>query len=295
MAAERFGALGGAEKAATRFVLESLERSALRIDGPKTINIHAAFAAFLEGHGVDRLVAGELAEQQFALVRRKVVAQVERWRSQGVDSPMDLVLENEVMLVTWRHDRFEELTGFPQSQVDFIEVHEWIGDQKGSDFLIPCLAFLKSMSCDPIFITDGARDEGIDCIGLISRGALKSTVVFVQARSSSSLFDGDPLLQEYAKYASLPRTEKYMRYLDALGLGRLKDGAAFLYAVLINSDFKYSAQQNAARLGVLIRSRRQIAQVVSPIANVERLGDWKNRLAIPAKGDLTTNVSPLMV
>jgi hypothetical protein len=144
-------------------------------------------------------------------------------------------------------------------------------------------------------VTDGPRDEGIDCIGLVDQGGLRSTAIFIQAQSRGDLLGGDMLLQEYSKYAALPRTDKYMHYLNALGVPRRLDGAGFLYAVLANSDFKFAAQQYAARLGVLLRSRRQVAQILSSrtaLATLERL---EANVRIPETGDLTTNFAPQLV
>lgn len=263
-------------------------------DCPRTINIDTAFSAFLGEHGVEPLMAQDVAVEQRLLVKRKVSEQIGRWRGQGVQSPFDFIFESDEVVVTWRHPRFGELTGATAADENFVRVHEWIGQQGQRDFLLPCVAYLKLLGCDPIFVTDGARDEGIDCIGLVATGGFRSVAIFVQARSRTDLFAGDPLLQEYAKYAGLPRTAKYMQYLEALGLSRLNDGCAFVYAVLINSDFKYAAQQNAARLGVLLRSRRQMAQCLSSNASVIKLEQWKAQIAIPERGDLSTNISPLL-
>lgn len=294
MANERFGTLGDAAKAAQRFVIEGLEAEALKLDSPRTINIDLAFAGFLQQHGVNALVAEDIAAEQRLLVRRRVTEQIQRWRGQGVLAPLNFTVESDEILVTWRHVRFAELTGNDGPAESFVTIYEWLGEQNNRAFLLPCLAFLKLVGCDPIFVTDGARDEGIDCIGLIASGGLKSTAIFIQARSKGDLFAADPLLQEYAKYAALPRTPKYLPYLEALGLSKMQDGMGHLYAVLTNSDFKFSAQQYASRLGVLLRSRRQLAQFLAAGLSLETLERWKAQISIPATGDLTTNVAPLM-
>jgi hypothetical protein len=294
MANERFGALGDVARAVQRFVIEGLEAEALRLESPRTINIDLAFADFLRQHGVNSLVAEDVVVEQRVLVRRRVTEQIERWRGQGVLSPLGLTVESDEIIVTWRHARFAELTGSDGPAEPFVRIYEWLGNQNNRGFLLPCMAFLKILGCDPIFVTDGARDEGIDCIGLIASGGLKSTAIFIQARSKADLFVSDHLLQEYAKYCALPRTSKYLTYLEALGLLKMQDGMGYLYAVLTNSDFKFSAQQYAARLGVLLRSRRQLAQFLATGLSLETLERWKAQIAIPPGADLTTNVAPLM-
>jgi hypothetical protein len=287
----RFRQLGNADKATRRFVAENLEGRVMRADCPKSINLDLEFSRFLQTHGIEALEAAEIAAEQRLLVRRRVSRQIERWVGQGVSSPINFVVESEEVVISWRHERFAELTGSEPPVVGFVDVYVWLSEQSNRAFLLPCLCFLKLLGCDPIFVTDGARDEGIDCIGLIATGELRSTAVFIQARSAAALISGDPLLQEYAKYAALPRTHKYMQYLDALGVLKLQDGAGYLYAVLTNSDFHYAAQQNAARLGVLLRSRRQIAHFISQVYSVRRLEQIRAELKIPETGDLTTNLA----
>ena len=116
-------------------------------------------------------------------------------------------------------------------------------------------------------------------------------MIFVQARSSTDHFQGDPLLQEFGKYSALPRTHKYMKYLDALGLNKRIDGAGFLYAVLMNSDFQLSAQQNAAKFGLLLRSRRQLAHFIANAFSINQLLQLQSVMTLPEKGDLTTNLA----
>lgn len=295
MGSPQFGTLGDAPKAAQRFVLESLEATVLRQDSPPAINIDVAFSQFLVEHGVEALAATEIAERQRALVRRKVREYIDRWSGQGVLTPVNFIVESEEIVVSWSHDRFTDLTGADAPTHEFVAIYEWLGAQSNRDFLLPCLCFLKLLGCDPIYITDSPGDEGIDCIGLIARGGLRSTAIFIQARSTSELIPGDPLLQEYAKYAALPRTYKYMQYLDALGIPKRKDGASFLYAVLANSDFRHAAQLSAARLGVLLRSRRQLADLLSRNIQRSTLDGLKAGLKLPQAGDLTTNLAPLLV
>jgi hypothetical protein len=285
----------GMDKVVRAFVIEVVEAQAMRTDGPKTINITRAFAQFLEERrGHSELEASEVAAKQVLLVRRQVGLQIGRWSDQGISPPMNFTVENEDIVVSWRHPRYEALTGYQPAQAQFVKIYDWVGAQAQRAFLIPCIWFLKAIDCDPIFITDGARDEGIDCIGLINRGPLRSTAFFVQARSKSDLISGEPLQQEYAKYAALPRTSKYMAYLNALGTPGSKDGAGYLYCVLTNSDFKFAAQQQASRLGVLLRSRRQLAEVLSRHFTHEQLQEIAASIPIPAAGDLTTNVAPLI-
>jgi hypothetical protein len=289
MADIKFGQLRDADKATQRFVIEGLEAKIMRHDCPKTLNLDVEFSRFLQSHGVDELRASEIAAQQRLLVRRRVTDQIQRWNGQGVSSPWNFVVESDDVVVSWRHERYNELTGYDPLGSDFVDIYDWLGTQTNRAFLFPCVCFLKILGCDPIFITDGSRDEGIDCIGLLANGGLRSTAIFVQARSKGDVISGDIVLQEFAKYTALPRTDKYLKYLHALKMPKLQDGMGILYVLLTNSDFKFSAQQNAARLGVLLRSRRQLAQTISTAYTVERLEQLKGEIVIPSSCDLTTS------
>jgi hypothetical protein len=287
----RFGDLGSANVAVGRFVVGELEAAVLRVDCPASINIDVAFARFLQAHGVSGLTAEEVAADQRDLVRRRLTAQIDRWTGQGVPTPVNFIVESEEIVISWRHERFAELTGGEPPEPNFVLVYDWIGAQTNRAFLLPCICFLKLLRCDPIFVTDGARDEGVDCIGLIASGGLRSTAIFVQAKSQSDWFARDPLLQEYAKYAALPRTHRYMSYLDALGVSQRHDGSGFLYAVMTSSDFQFAARQSASKLGVLLRSRRQLAQFLATRYSAADLERIRTEVAIPATGDLTVNLA----
>lgn len=284
-----FGALGDARKAVQSFVVDYLEAGVLRGNAPRTIHIDVAFAEFLTKNGVEELIAAEVAADQRVLVRRRLEEQIERWRAQGVTCPLNRTVESEDIVVSWSHDRFTELTGFDPPDGRFVSVHEWVRAQSGREFLLPCLCFLKIVGCDPIFITDGSFDEGIDCIGKVASGSLRSTAIFIQARSRSDLISSEVVMQEYAKYAALPRTVKYRQYLEALAIPTSSDGAAFLYAIMTNSDFKQGAQEIAWKLGVLLRSRRQLAQVLASRTDVDGLETLKTVLTFPKAGDLMMN------
>ena len=289
----RYGPLVDAATAVRTFAWEHLELEIVRTDVEKVINVDVAFAAFLRRRGVSTLLADDLAAEQRPLVRRKVVEQIGRWRNQGIDAPIGFSEDRDDVLLTWRHDRFQELTGHSPPRAELFAVAAWLATQTNRAFLLPCACFLKTLGCDPILVTDGTRDEGIDCLGLVRGGPLRSMALFVQAKSQKH-FSGDELLQEYGKFAGLPQTPKYLRYLEALGTDKSHDGAAFVYTVLANSDFRHAAQQNARNVGALIRSRRQLAQQLSLHYTLERLVELQTTIRIPSTADLDLNLSPLL-
>jgi hypothetical protein len=207
---------------------------------------------------------------------------------------MNLVTDRKGLLAGWVHDRHLDLTGYPPVSEEFIEIYHWLSSLNEREFLLPVVCFLKLVGCDAIFVTDGTGDEGIDCLGRIGVGPLRSIVLFVQAKSKIDHVPRDLVLQEYGKYAALPRTPKFHSYLEALGVERSMDGAAFNYVIIASNEFQASAQQVSARLGVLLRSRRQLAYFLSQQTSLANLKALHARSLIPPRPDLSTNLAPLI-
>ena len=58
-----------------------------------------------------------------------------------------------------------------------------------------------------IFICDSRGDEGVDLLGLLQDGGLRSLIAVVQAKTSSEPIGRGLVLSEYGKYMMLPHTE----------------------------------------------------------------------------------------
>lgn len=286
----RFNAIG---EAIQSFILVRLEGDCTRVTGPTLFNVTRTFADFLAENDVSEMTANELASAQNELLWSKIRKQINRWLGQGVTPPFAETSEIEDALVTWRHDRYEEHTGFPAQKRNFFDIYSWLGGLRQKIFLLPCLCYLHVLGCDPIFLTDGRGDEGIDCIGVVASGLIRSTVVFVQAKSSDESSSGNEVRMEYAKYVGLPRTERYMKYLTALGVFNSTTGAAYLYMFISNSDIKHDASQVAPKLGVLLRSRRQVAAALSAKYSCEELKAMEATIQLPDLPDLSRNLAPL--
>jgi len=125
---------------------------------------------------------------------------------------------------------------------------------------VPCVLYLRTIGATRIFVTDGPNDEGVDIIALVGRGGLQSTALFCQVKTlTTGSISRSNLLAEYGKFLALPHTKKYHHYRDALGLDRSIDGTSYCYAFITNQGFAIPARRIAASLGVLLRSRIQIA------------------------------------
>ena len=289
----RFGALVDAKRAVRSYVQDRVSVLVASVNADTVFQLEVDFARYLRDQGVEENLASELSTEQYPLVERKVADHVARWSAHGLSPPLGFHVEHEKTIVTWKHDRFEELTGHVPLPARHFEIEGWVSGATNRDFLLPCACFLRSLGCDPIYITDGARDEGIDLIGLIRAGPLRSTVLYVQAKSQPRI-SGDDLLREYAKFSALPQTDKHLKYLEALGVPRLKDGACFVYLCLVNGDFDFAAENHGRNLGALLRSRRQITDQLSRHYTPERLQQLGGDVSIPAGADLLRNLGPLL-
>lgn len=288
-----YGSFRSVKEAVNRFVFDELITRALSQDPPQTFNLEQQFASFLIAGSFNRLRAEEEAEKQTSLIRRRLDDVLSEWRLQGVPTPIEYA-ENEEVLLTWKHIHYQATTGYPALSKDFIEIYEWLSELQSREFLLVCVTFLKLLNCDPIFVTDGPRDEGIDCIGKIADGPLRSVAIFVQSKTRENdlaMFGRDILYQEYGKYATLPKTDKYREYLKALRFEDIRDGSGALYLVLSNGEFKREAQDVAKHLGILLRSKRQLAFFLSHNAAAKELRALQVEQIIPNGPDLGTNLA----
>lgn len=289
-----YGDYGSAGKAVTKFVRDELINAALDADPPKTLNVPQEFASFLVAGRVNKLVADEVAEKQRGLIRFRLDEALNQWAGLGLPAPVGYA-ENEEIILTWKHDRYADITGQEPLSPQFVETYNWLNGLGARDFLFPCATFLKIIGCDPIFITDGPRDEGIDCIGKIANGPMRSVLFFVQCktrqRGTKKVFGKELLYQEYGKYATLPKTQKYRDYLRALDHDDCRDGAASVYVVVTNGEFDRNAQEVARKLGILLRSARQIAYFLALYSNPEILRSIHANITIPNGPDLNKNLS----
>lgn len=293
MSDARYGALGGAKRAVGAYIREHLAVSVGSLDAEPVVQLEVDFARFLRTRGIEENLASELSAEQYALVERKVSDFVARWFAHGLTPPLGFQVDSEKTVITWRHERYEELTGHVSIPEMHFRASGWIAEHTNRAFLLPCACYLRSLGCDPIYITDGARDEGIDLVGLVRLGPLRSMVLYVQAKSQAWM-SGDELLREFSKFSGLPQTDKHLRYLDAVGVSRLKDGASFVYLCLVNGDFEYAAETHGRNLGALLRSPRQLADQLSQHYSYERLDELGRSIVIPASADLTRNLAPLL-
>ena len=270
-----YGDFRSAKDAINRFVYDDLIENTLCGSAPETFNLQNRFSDFLVSGSFNKLRADEEAEKQASLIQGRLNEALDSWRALGLPSPLGYADSDDVLL-TWRHSSYADITGYTPLSSAFVDVYDWLTNLNARDFLLPCAAFFKLIGCDPIFITDGSRDEGIDCIGRIADGPSRSILVFAQCKTKEKdrkVFGKETLFQEYGKYASLPKTDKYREYLRALKFEEIRDGTGSLYFMMSNGEFASEAQTVARNIGMILRSARQLAYFLSTHSGITQLTD----------------------
>lgn len=260
---------------------------------PNIINLSTRFKIFLCNKGIGNQRSEELSVEWMPALLRKLKEQLEDWVRLGVPYPCYQSDDRDDLFVTWRHPKYEELTGHIAISEKFVGVFEWLEALSAREFLLACAVYLKLLGATKIFITDGPNDGGIDLIAKIERSPFNSVVFFVQAKTNQNgqPVARDTVLMEYGKYVSLPHDQVYHRYRKALEIDGSADGASYCYAIFTSGAFHKSAKEISSKLGILLRSKVQIAYFLSQALDRIILEQISKELKDMLKIDLTLNVA----
>ena len=280
-------------KAQNKFLFSNLVPRIVSPTAPQAINLRYEFSQHFERQGLAALVANELANDQFVQLCGTLERHLQDWDLQGVPRPLAQTDQDHIF-VAWPHEEFCRHSGLSERiNTNFCDIFEYTRSLTGNQFLVICALWLKCGGFNSIFICDSVGDEGVDVLGLLDGGELRSLVASVQAKTSSDPIGRGLVLAEYGKYMMLPHTEKYVEYRRALGVDSRVEGVSWSFMVLGNNSFNSGARRVSNRLGILLRSIHQISY---SLANNYTKADIKgevDRLCGPRgdelKPDLTTN------
>ena len=260
-----YGTYPSVNQAVSTFIHEELIEAVLVADPPLMLNISSRFVDFLVAADFNKLVAEEEAEKRIGFVRQRLGQALDNWVGIGLPAPVGYT-DNPDTVLTWKHSHYFRITGGKPLSPQFVRIYDWLTGLGPREFLLPCAVFLKIIGCDPIFVTDGPHDEGVDCIGKVADGPTRSILVFAQCKTitdTNRLVRKNTVTAEYAKYVNLPNTPKHKRYLHALRLKKCRDGSSSVYVFLANGEFDKHAEAPARDLGILLRSARQLSHFLS--------------------------------
>ena len=239
---------------------------------PRTLNIQRTFRDHIARKESLKDSADELSERWHQNLLYRIEQNLsEAWDGLGVPRPIALLDNDNTTLVTWSHPKYSTLTGLGPLPEEFIAIVNWLKNLNAQEFLIPCSCLLSLIGAEHIYITEGTGDGGIDCIGKIENGPLRSLCLFVQAKTSSSRVKRETLLTEYGKFKTLPSLDPYQRYLEKLEIQNSFDGMGISFLIVSNNEFFPGARSAASTLGIILRSRKQLAYWLSTKASLAEL------------------------
>ena len=272
------------------FVHGALLPKVVSPDAPRVLNILDEYRDYIKEKGLDEIEASEQATQQIGGVRRVLSNYLQDWDAQGLPIPMVEDIEQEHVFVAWPHIDFLRLSGLDATiDRNFCATYRYLRTIDGRQFLVVCAIFLKCLGFDTAFICDGPGDEGVDLLGRVENGGLRSLCVVVQAKTSQGRLGRGTVVSEYSKYLALPHAAKNRIYRDLLKIGASREGVALVYMLVSNSEFDYAAQDAARKLGFLVRSNAQVAFAIAQRYSKEDVETEVKRLQREIGIDLGTN------
>lgn len=259
----------------------------------EVVNLERFLRDSLQKEGFSDVKATEYAEDWVERLGQELEKQLREWDLLGIPRPL-VPGSSPLTFLTFRHRNYQSAVGMQGISTDFPHVYDFVASLAPREFLLVPACLLQLAGCNPIIITDGSGDGGVDCIGQVTAGSIRSLCIFVQARTSSTDITKEAVQLEYAKFRDLQRTGQFTEYLAALGKGNSADGRAACYAMIGSAEFKEPAREYARREGILLRSRRQIAFWLSQSFTLDTLLQLREELSATLVRDLSRNLAPLI-
>ncbi len=263
------------------------------VDG-SVVNLQRFLKECLQQKGFPSLRATEIAEDWLQRLQQELEEQLLEWDALGIPRPL-VQASLPYTFLTFRHHNYHSALGVQGISSEFSKVYDFVNSLSPREFLLVPACLLQVAGCDPILITDGSGDGGVDCIGQITAGPARSLCIFAQARTSSTDIIKDSVQLEYAKFRDLQRIGLFAEYLAALGKGNSSDGLAVCYSMFASAEFKEPAREYARRERLLLRSRRQAAFWLSQSFSIDSLYQMRQNLGTTLVRNLSRNLAPLII
>ena len=262
----------------------------------KAVNLRSALRDRLLTEGHTSYRADEIASEWAGRLSKEINERLQEWDLLGIPRPL-IQGSSASTFLTFKNPSYEKYSGKKGLPTDFPEILEFIRTLSTREFLIvpACLLFIAK--CDPIFITEGANDGGIDCMGKLSHSPMRSLCIFMQSKAGPTLpkISTNTIRQEFAKFQDFQNSTQFINYLTALDTMYSVDGQAFCYAIVSNSEFDKAACNHARKKQVLLRSCRQAAFWISQSFRAEHLVQLRNELEPFLSRDLRRNIAPIIL
>ena len=257
------------------------------------INLEAELRTALQGSGHPELRAHELAEEWLSWCLREIESLMLRWDDLGLGRPLAATGDGR-SLVTCRHARYHSIAGSSALPRGYNDMLAFVDSLSAREFLLVPVCLLRACGCDPIIVTEGS-DGGVDCLGRVATGALRSLCVFVQAKSGANDVTKSELITEYGKFQDLMSGKPmFDKYLAAAASMPNVEGRSICYVVVSRSDFERPARDYAFQERILLRPGIQVASLLCGIASSATLEAMRKDLGPTLKRDLSRNLGPLV-
>jgi hypothetical protein len=259
----------------------------------QVINLSLALKHRLLEKGFSPIRAYELSEQWADRLSEEISSLLVEWDAIGVPHPVTLTTVPRTLL-TYRHRNYVSALSGEGLPTEFGEVVNLLASLSPRHFLLVPACLLHIIGCEPIFITDMSGDGGIDCIGQIVSGPLRSLCIFVQAKTGRNYISKGSTQLEYQKFSDLRATAQFTQYLAALGKGSSSDGVSICYAFVANTEFESPAREFSQSKEILLRSQRQLAFWLAQSFGYNNLVRLVADLGDSMTRDLSRNLTPLL-
>ena len=173
------------------FLFQNLLPTVLSASAPRAINLYDEFRGYIRSIGLGEIRSAEIANDQFVALTDYLERQLADWDAQGVPRPLTRT-DQERIFLAWPHEHFRRYSGLDETiDENFCDLFDYVQVLNGRQFLVLCALWLKTLGFRKIYICDSRGDEGVDVLGLLEDGGLRSLVAVVQAKTSSEPIGAD--------------------------------------------------------------------------------------------------------
>lgn len=218
---------------------------------------------------------------------------LEEWSTIGVPPPA--IHLAGVRYGTFRHPRYPGLVPFSGLPADYPAWLTLVEHAEPRQFTLVVCAWLSVAGCSEIYVIDGANDIGVDCLGVIPEGPLRSACILCQAKTASAAISVATIRGDYQKYSEgFWDSTVARRCIQATSLQDSSEGFVAPYIFLSNSEYGLPCGEYARRHRILLRNRRQLAYSLASAFSLTAVEDLLRVRASQARRSFDFNWAPVI-
>lgn len=249
--------------------------------------------AFLR-EGTSEATASDLAER----LKGRLETQLEQllqqvWDEFGIPRPL-ISSHTPGLYLGIRHKNYVQRSGARALPIFYPDVLQFVVEASAKELVGIVAITLFLSGCDPILITDGKGDGGVDVAGRMAHGILHGTQLFVQAKAVGRELGKRAVQTESKVFADGKQDGKVDSIIRSLGMnGQYFLSSGYLHLIVSSGGFRRSAQQYASNQNLILWNARQIAFMLCQ--RVDRTGlENLLRSLDPMTRSFSRNLAPLI-